>query len=218
MKKTGLGFMLLMSAVLLGAQTARIQEISGTVEVKAPGAAGWEVAKAGQVLDTAALISTGFKSTALVRIGNSTVTVRSLTRLSLEELAAGKNEEQVTLNLRVGRIRADVKPPVGGKTDFTIRSPTVTASVRGTIFDFDGIRLRVEEGRVYLGSENAVGVYISAGHGANAETTGKTAAVIDTIKEELSPVLPAGVDAAPVVIRPAPARANMDIWFDWGDQ
>jgi hypothetical protein len=219
MKRTGMGFLLLLSAALLGAQTARIQQISGTVEVKEPGAAEWRAAKEGQVLDQAALISTGFKSTALLRIGNSNITVRALTRLSLEEIVAAQNEEQVTVNLRAGRIRVNVKPPTVGKTSFVVRSPTATASVRGTVFEFDGIRLRVEEGRVYLGGGNAAGVYISMGHEAAADLeTGRTATVIETIKGELTPALPAGMDAAPVVIRPAPSSANLDIWFDWSGQ
>jgi hypothetical protein len=162
MKKTGLIFLLLMSAALAGAQAARLEQVSGTVEVKAPGAGAWQAAEAGQVLDTASLISTGFKSTALVRIGNSAITVRALTRLSLEEIAAAQNEEQVTVHLRAGRIRADVKPPAGGKTSFVVRSPIATASVRGIVFEFDGIRLQVEEGRVYLGGENAAGVSVRA--------------------------------------------------------
>jgi hypothetical protein len=90
MKKTGMGFLLfvmgVMSAALLGAQTAVIREISGTVEVKQPGAQGWEAAKEGQRLETASLISTGFRSTALLSIGNSDIAVRPLTRLSLEEI------------------------------------------------------------------------------------------------------------------------------------
>jgi hypothetical protein len=217
MKKAGLGFLLLMAgAALLAAQTARIREISGTVEIKRPGAPDWEAAKAGQALDTAALISTGFKSTALVDVGNSTVLVRPLTRLSLEELAG--TGERVALNLRAGRIRAEVKPPAGGKVDFTIRSPSVTASVRGTVFDFDGVRLRVEEGRVYLAGENAAGAYISTGHAVEAAETGTVPAVITAVKETLAPAPPAGVDTVPVIITPGPSRANLDLRFDWSGQ
>jgi hypothetical protein len=219
MKKTGLGVILLMSAALLGAQTAVIREISGTVEVKQPGAPEWKAAKAGQVLETAALISTGFKSTALLSIGNSAVAVRPLTRLSLEELLAARNGEQVTLNLRAGRIRANVKPPVGGKVNFTVRSPIATASVRGTVFDFDGTRLRVEEGRVYLAAPNTAGTYISTGHTAAADGgAGKIPGAIETIKEELSPALPAGVDTVPAAIAPPASNGNLNIRFTWSEQ
>jgi hypothetical protein len=90
MKKMGIGFLLMLGAALLSAQTARIQQITGTVEIKAPRAAEWEAAAAGQALDKASLISTGFNSTALIGIGNSAVLVRPLTRLSLEEIAAAR--------------------------------------------------------------------------------------------------------------------------------
>jgi hypothetical protein len=206
-------------AALLGAQTAptaRILETSGTVEVKAPGAAEWEAAEAGQVLERASLISTGFRSTALIRIGNSDITVRPLTRLSLEEIAANQDGERVTLNLRAGRVRADVKPPAGGRTDFSVRAPTATASVRGTVFDFDGTRLRVEEGRVRLSGESVTGAYISAGHSTAVDPkSGKTAAVIERVKEELAPALPAGVDAVPAAPAAVPVSGSLGIGFEW---
>jgi hypothetical protein len=237
MKKTGLGFLRRMSAARWGAQTARIQEIHGTVEIKRPGASQWEAAQTGQVLDTAAFISTGFRSTALVTIGSSTLTVRALTRLSLEELMAAQNGERITVNLRAGRVRANVKPPDGGRTSFTVRSPVATASVRGTIFDFDGFRLRVEEGRVYFSGANGAGVYIREGHAAAADPeTGKTTTVIEIVKEALSPAPPAGVHEAagtafggggaqasipapdpvpPPVQDSPPSGGNLDFEFDW---
>jgi hypothetical protein len=222
MKKAGIGILLLMSAALLEAQTAPaavIRETTGTVEVKGPGAAEWKAAKAGQELDKASLISTGFKSTALVRIGNSNITVRPLTRLSVEELAAGQKGEEVRLNLRAGRIRVDVKPPVGGTVNFSVRSPTATASVRGTVFDFDGIALTVEEGRVHLGGETVTGAYIGAGHSTTVDPEkGKTATVLEGVKEELTPPLPAGVDAAPDLSGAAGAYGNLDIGFDWPER
>jgi hypothetical protein len=219
MKTVSIGILLLMSAVLLGAQTAVVRETSGTVEVKAPGAAEWKAATAGQELERASLISTGFRSTALIRIGNSAVTVRPLTRLSLEEIAANQNGERVTLNLRAGRIRADVRPPAGGRTDFSVRSPTVTASVRGTVFDFDGTRLAVEEGRVHLSGESVTGVYIGAGHSAAADPeTGRTATAVEALKEELTPALPAGMDAAPADRAAAPVSGSLGFGFDWTEQ
>jgi hypothetical protein len=216
MKKMGMGMGFLMVAALLGAQTAFVVETSGTVEIKAPGASEWKAAEAGQALDRAALFSTGFRSTALIRIGNSSVMVRPLTRLSLEEIIVRQGEERVTLGLRAGRVRADVKPPAGGRTDFSVRAPMVTASVRGTVFDFDGTRLAVEEGRVHLGGESVTGAYIGMGHSTAADTeTGKTAAVIETIKEELSPALPAGVDAAPAAQAAAPVSGGLGIKLEW---
>ncbi|MDR1287829.1 MAG: FecR family protein [Treponema sp.] len=199
-----------------GAQTAVVRETSGTVEVKAPGAAGWKAAEAGQELERTSLVSTGFRSTALVMIGNSAVTVRPLTRLSLEEIAANQNNERVTLNLRAGRVRADVRPPAGGKTDFSVRSPTATASVRGTVFDFDGTRLAVEEGRVRLWGASVTRSYIGAGHSSAVDPeTGRTASVIEALKEKLTPALPEGMDTAPAPQAAVPAGGSLGVGFDW---
>jgi hypothetical protein len=216
MKKAGIGVLLLMSAAFLGAQTAYIREASGTVEIKAPGAAEWKTAEAGQELEGASLISTGFRSAALIMIGNSSITVRPLTRLSLEEIVTEQNGERVTLNLRAGRVKANVKPPVGGRTDFTVRSPVATASVRGTVFDFDGTRLAVEEGRVRLSGESVTGAYVGAGHAAAADPeAGRTAPVIEAVKEELAPAFPAGMDTAPADRAAAPVSGSLGVGFDW---
>jgi hypothetical protein len=220
MKKTGIGLLLLMCAVLVYAQTqsaAIVREASGMVEVKEAGSSEWKAVVPGQTLDTASLVSTGFKSTALIAIGNSLVTVRPLTRLSLEEIAANQAGEKVVLNLRAGRVRADVKPPLGKKTDFSVRSPIATASVRGTIFEFDGTEVKVDEGRVHLGGETVTGAYIGAGRSTAVNTeTGSTVTVLENVKEELSPALPVGVDTASAETPAAvPANSGLDIGFDW---
>jgi hypothetical protein len=193
-------FLLRGGALLLaqeGPAAAVVREVTGTVEVKPPGAS-WIPAAPGQRLETAAMISTGFKSTALITIGNSTLTVRPLTRLSLEELSGSQGDEKVKLQLRAGRIRAEVTPPPGGKVEFNVRSPTATASVRGTVFDFDGIRLQVEEGRVHLAGGDQSGIYVSAGHQVSTDiVTGKTASAAEEVREALVPVLPAGMESAP---------------------
>jgi hypothetical protein len=221
MKRVRIGLVLLMlGAGLLSAQTvaAFIRETTGTVEIKAPGAAEWKAAEAGQALDQAALISTGFKSTARIAIGNSTILVRPLTRLSLEEIAATQNGEQVTLNLRAGRVRAEVKPPPGGSIDFSVRSPTSTASVRGTVFDFDGTRLSVEEGRVHLGGEAVTGAYVGTGHTTTVDPgSGKTASALERVKAELTPALPVGVEAVPGASA-APSGGGLSLEFAWTEE
>jgi hypothetical protein len=189
-------------------QEAVIREIHGDVEVKAPGEAAWVQAVVGQRLTEAAMISTGFRSGALIAVGNSVLTVRPLTRLSLEELSEQEGNERVNINLQVGRVRADVTPQAGRRTDFTVRSPIATASVRGTSFEFDGARLEVAEGRVYVTGRDAGGVYVSAGHAVSTDAeTGRTASVAESAREELIVPVPAGVDSAPEV-RAAPAQAG----------
>jgi ferric-dicitrate binding protein FerR (iron transport regulator) len=91
-----------------------------------------------------------------------------------------------------------------------------TASVRGTVFDFDGTRLAVEEGRVRLSGESVTGAYIGAGHSTAADPeTGKTATAVEALKEELAPALPAGVDTAPDVPAAVPANGGLGVDFEW---
>jgi hypothetical protein len=229
MKAAGMGILLVMAgAALLGAQTAAqpaaaaqsvvyIRETSGTVEVKAPGSSEWRPAVPGEALAAASLISTGFKSTALVAVGSSLVTVRPLTRLSLEEIARNQNGERAVLNLRAGRVRAEVRPSGGETVDFSIRSPIATASVRGTAFEFDGTGVEVDEGRVYLGGEQLTGAYAGVGHSTAVNTeTGTAVTALDSVKEELAPPQPAGVDTASSA--PAAAAAStsgLDVGFGW---
>jgi hypothetical protein len=137
-----------LSVLWAQAPEALIREIAGTVELKPAGQTEWVPAKAGDMIAASTVLSTGFKSTALIAVGNSTLAVRPLTRLSLEELVSRDGTETVQVSLRTGRLRAVVAPPTGEKINFTVRTPTATASVRGTVFDIDALNLRVREGAV----------------------------------------------------------------------
>jgi hypothetical protein len=110
---------------------AVLKEFKGTVEIKTVG--GWEKAYAGMELPRDALISTGFNSEAVVTIGRSEVTLRPLTRIGLEEIS-GVSGSNVGLSLRTGRVKARVEAPSGIDVDFTVRGPSIVASVRGTEF------------------------------------------------------------------------------------
>jgi hypothetical protein len=224
MKKIFVGILILLGAFVY-AQEASIREISGTVEVKAPGASSaWRAARIGERISKDTLISTGFKSTALIDLGNSTLTVRPLTRLSLEGLQNAQNNESVGLYLETGRVRAEVNPPSGGKIDFSIRTPMVTASVRGTAFDFDGVNLNVEEGHVYFTGGDGIGVYVGAGHQSVSDPkTGKTTGAAELFQAELTMTgpkvthTPAKKTHTPVAVLVLSSNADLsDLTVDYG--
>jgi hypothetical protein len=127
---------------------AVIREMAGTVEVKQANSDVWEAASRGQSLALDTVISTGFRSTAVIALGDSLITLRPLTRLTILELSRSQGGEKVDLNLQTGRVRADVKSQDTGNTEFTIHSPNSTSSVRGTIFEVDTLSLTVYEGTV----------------------------------------------------------------------
>ncbi|MCL2066736.1 MAG: FecR family protein [Treponema sp.] len=171
MKRLTVFILLFQCACFIFAQSpqAVIREVNGTVELKGPTAAGWTPAQAGQSIERDAVISTGFRSMALLAIGNSTITVRPLTRLSLNEIIAQESAETVSLGLRTGRIQVAVNPPAGTRTNFSVQSPSATASVRGTSFEMDPLNIRVTEGSVFYEAANGT-VFASVMVGAGQKT------------------------------------------------
>jgi len=125
-----------------------IREVTGTVELKAPGSADWVSAQVGDRLEQSTIISTSFNSTARISVGNSSILVRSLTRLSLQAVIDMENTENVGLELRTGRVRVDVNPSTGSKANYTVRTPLSLASVRGTSFEIDPFNITVMSGTV----------------------------------------------------------------------
>jgi hypothetical protein len=124
---------------LLDAQEAEIREVTGTVEVQRAGTERLLKAETGMKVQSGDLIITGFKSTTLLKIGDAVLAVRPFTRLTLEEIVQNQGKNAATIFLQSGRVRAEVTPPSGGRTDFTVRSPSSTASVRGDIYEEDGV-------------------------------------------------------------------------------
>jgi hypothetical protein len=221
MKKRIEQFKILMILILTGAFLnaqeagtnevyAYIREITGAVEIKEPGEADWRAALIGEQITNDTMISTGFKSSALIVLGNSTLLVRPLTRLRLEEIQNVTGEESVNLFMHAGRVRANVSPPSGGSTDFTVRGPNATASVRGTSFDFDGINLSVDQGRVHISGGDGSGSYVGAGQrSVSNPETGRTAGPGEQMRATLTPPLPpAAAGPGPRVIVPGSAAAT----------
>jgi len=158
------------------AQTAVIKELTGTVELKLAGAADFIPANAGVEVAQNTIISTGFKSTALVQTGSAVITVRPLTRLTLTEIQASQGTENLNLSLQAGRVRIDVNPPAGSKASLNIESPSATASVRGTSFEFDTRNLRVHSGTVTFMGKWGYEVSVKEGRTSVAAASGTPSA------------------------------------------
>jgi hypothetical protein len=179
---------------------AVLRELSGRVEVMKPGSAEWIPAGAGMTIERAALVSTGFRSTAILALGNSTIVIQPLTRLSLEEIIERQGDEQVNVYLRIGRVRTEVRPPSGGKVDFTVRSPIATASVRGTVFDFDTVNISVTEGRVEFAGATGSLALVREGETSSVNEISSTVSIPAEEKAAaLSPALPPGTETGPAV-------------------
>lgn len=107
-----------------------IVDVLGKVEKQSGNS--WVALKKGDKLFAGDVISTGFKSEAVLSIGESVVTVRALTRMTIEQLVEKNQNHVSSVYLDVGSITADVKPVENKRVGFTVKTPAVTASVRGT--------------------------------------------------------------------------------------
>ena len=223
----------LMGAVFIFAQNqaatpaASIREMTGSVELKKPGSANWIPAKSGDTLEKDTVISTGFKSTAILAVGNSTLTVRPLTRLNLESLLAGQdNSETINIGLRTGRIQVDVKPPAGSRTEFTVSTPVATASVRGTSFTIDPMNIKVTEGSVVYKPAGDTGyarpVMVNIGQSSQMDTDSGSVAnpqVLAEVNRNL-PALPGRSTTSAsdnVKVAVSQGTVSLDLTLGWVD-
>jgi hypothetical protein len=177
-----------------------IRELTGDVELKPAGTSAFVSARVGDEVARNTIVSTGFKSTAVIAIGSSVIVVRPLTRLSLAEIQSSAGTESLNVNLQAGRVRVDVNPPVGTKTNFTIQSHTATASVRGTSFEFDTINLRVNEGRVAFSGASGLATVVNAGR-ENAIGTDSEPAASATVS--ILPPAPVGMPTDRTLTQPS---------------
>jgi hypothetical protein len=167
MKRIGIAIIIalfVLALVHVGAQSRVVfRTVTGKVEIQNPGEQAWLPATAGMEVPIRATISTGFGGGAILELGASTLTVRQLTRLRIDELSTQNKVTKTNLSMPVGRIRADVKSTAGTATDFKLRSPVSTAAVRGTGFETDGANLSVFEAIVAFLSESGIGINVGAG-------------------------------------------------------
>ena len=176
--------LIMLLTVSVFAQTASVQRVAGKVELMKPGGR-WAAVAAGDSFPIGATISTGFRSSAVLLVSDSEITVLPLTRMAVEDLVETQSTVTTSLNLHTGKVRAQVRTTGGRTTDFKLRSPVSTASVRGTEFLFDGFRLDVIEGAVLFLNAVNEGLFVSAGNGSETDEGGEVTYPEDDQKTNL---------------------------------
>lgn len=196
------------------AQEAVLKDLIGTVEIQRPGSTAWEKAEPGIRIAEETVISTGFKSSAAVIIGNSQINVRPLTRLSFREIRASAGTETINVGLQAGRIKVDVNASPGTRLAARVQTPVATASVRGTVFEIGSFELWVIKGSVeYAGTKGAETIVDSGGYSHVNEKTGQPAFPRDTMIASLDPDQPIGFDTF-LSFSGAPSQKNREIVVD----
>lgn len=104
---------------------------TGKVEMQKSDAS-WVTLKEGDTVPEGAVISTGFKSSADIKLGGSLLSIAQLTRITLRELTEDAGKVTTDLFLDAGACLSNVKPLDNKANDYKVQTAAVTASVRGT--------------------------------------------------------------------------------------
>jgi len=202
MKKIIFVVLILMVAFAAYSQSGIIRELTGEVELKPAGASTFTPARVGSQVARDTIVSTGFRSSAVIEIGSNVITVRPLTRLTLSEIQSAGGTENLNVNLQAGRIRVDVNPPAGTRVNTTVQTPSATASVRGTSFEVDQKNVEVSHGSVAWGGSDGLVTLVSSGNSNTIQSYGSAQSPVTIVSNGVLPppiAGSAGTDAATVV-------------------
>ena len=191
-------------------QPGIIREISGTVELKRPDYPYFFPASVGDWVWQEMVISTGFKSAAIIELGSAFITVRPLTRLTLTEISALSGTETININLQAGRVRVDVNPPAGTKASMSVASTMAVASVRGTSFEFDMRNLYVNSGTVSFQGSSGQKVAVNTGFSIVMADTGRVSNPMAVTSSEFKPPQPVGTEPNTTPAGIASSGDNLD--------
>jgi len=113
--------------------SAKITSIDGDVTVKADEKAEWQPAKAGQDLSQGAYVMTAFESNCELEFTDkSKVKVKELSKIQINKFTNELKKVDTQVTLYNGKVRATVHKDVDKNTNFQVKTPVSTISVRGT--------------------------------------------------------------------------------------
>ncbi len=144
------------------ALSGTVVSVTGKVEVQT--ATGWEALSTGDEVQSGRVISTGFRSQAIIQIAGSSIVVNQLSRLTLEQLAETNDSHESEVFIDLGSISADVQTSQNKRVGFVVNTPVATASVRGTQFDMSISTLNVNRGLVDYNGKKGKSVSVSGGN------------------------------------------------------
>ncbi len=163
---------------LVALTSISVYSLSGTVvsvtgKVELQTATGWAPLQSGDSVESGLIISTGFRSQAVLQVAGSNIVVNQLTRLTLEQLTETNDSHNSEVFLDLGSIKADVQGAQNKRVGFVVNTPVATASVRGTVFTMSLNRLSVERGLIEYGGRKGNTVQVPAGNASTVGTSGK---------------------------------------------
>ena len=117
-----------------GSSKATIGSVRGDVSITHPDGSSVDPS-GGEQLREGDEISTGPDSGVTLQFPDgSTLTVRPMTQISVRSLITQKGSVKVEMNLEFGKLAAKVNKAQTATPDYSVKTPSATASVRGTRF------------------------------------------------------------------------------------
>lgn len=112
--------------------TAQVVDAKGKVEVQRGGQA-FEPLAAGATVAEGDRVHTGWKATATIGFPDgSVVEIQPMSLIAIEKVNFTGGTSRSRVLLRSGEVKAQIHKMVGAAGDFQVKTPTTTASVRGT--------------------------------------------------------------------------------------
>lgn len=151
----------------VGTSFAEITVVSVKGTVAYNNGSSWVPVTSGMRLNEGVKLSTGVKSSAVLKLSNSTVTVKPLSMVKIYEDKITADASTTNMAVKRGGVRAEVNRMKQVKTVFKIATPVATSSVRGTIQDVtvtpNGTTVLVPEGQIEMTSRGGGNSIISNG-------------------------------------------------------
>ena len=170
------------------ANTGKAEVISFTGKAEYQSSLGWVSLKVGDLLDSGTVISTGFKSSAVLKIGDSRFTVAPLSRITISKLLETDSGTETEMNLSAGKLKIDVKASPGKTAAFTVKSPVATASIRGTSGDFYYNGILIADTGVWMYESESGKLYpVTAGQEIKINKEDKTITPHQVFEEKTNP-------------------------------
>ncbi len=170
-KKVLLIFVVLcISCVAAFSLEGTVTSVSGKVEIQT--SSGWAPLQAGDTVSSGLIISTGFRSQAVLQVAGSKIIVNQLSRITLDQLTETNDAHESEVFLDLGSINADVKSAQNKRVGFVVNTPVATASVRGTNFDSGTETIVVNSGLIAFSGAKGLPVNVPAGNSSEIKADG----------------------------------------------
>jgi hypothetical protein len=113
--------------------SAVVKTIDGEVTFKADGETAWKPVSAGMEIKEGAYIMTAFESGCSIEFKDkSTLDIKELSKIQISKFALQAKSVNANVSLFNGKVKATVHRDIDTKTEFQVKTPVSTISVRGT--------------------------------------------------------------------------------------